>query len=131
MDLTLETVQRLVAAASSVRENAHAPYSGFRVGAALLLPDGEIDLVFLCNTYHHIDEQIAYFDRLRTDLKPTGRLAIVEPRGIFLVRRLLPAHHWSNVDELRQEMAEAHYRRVAGFDFLPLQSFEIFAPDSD
>jgi arsenite methyltransferase len=96
-----------------------------------LLPDGEIDLVFLCNTYHHLDEQVAYFDRLRVDLKPGGRLAIVEPRGIFLVKRLLPSHHWSDVDELRQQMATAHYRSAAGFDFLPLQSFEIFTSEKD
>ena len=36
------------------------------------LPDGEIDLVFLCNVYHHIDAQVAYFDRLRADLSPAG-----------------------------------------------------------
>ena len=35
-----------------------------------LLPDGTIDLVLLCNSYHHIDEQPAYFDRLRGDLSP-------------------------------------------------------------
>ena len=42
MNLTPETVGRLVAAATKVRNNAHAPYSRFRVGAALLLPDGAI-----------------------------------------------------------------------------------------
>jgi ubiquinone/menaquinone biosynthesis C-methylase UbiE len=96
-----------------------------------LLPDGEINLVFLCNTYHHIDEQIAYFDRLRVDLQPAGRVAIVEPTGIWLVRRLLPAHHWSDPEQLREQMASAHYRWVAGFDFLPIQSFEIFEVESD
>ena len=47
MDLTLETVGRLIAAAGAARANAHAPYSAFRVGAALLLPDGQ--LVSGCN----------------------------------------------------------------------------------
>ncbi len=47
MDLTLETVGRLIAAAATARKNAHAPYSGFYVGAALLLPNGE--LVSGCN----------------------------------------------------------------------------------
>jgi cytidine deaminase len=35
-------MQHLVAAASAVRRNAHAPYSKFRVGAALLASSGKI-----------------------------------------------------------------------------------------
>jgi len=42
MELTLETIQSLIAAASAVRDCAYAPYSKFRVGAALLLADGSI-----------------------------------------------------------------------------------------
>jgi cytidine deaminase len=42
MNVTLENMQRLVAAASAVRDRAYAPYSRFRVGAALLLADGSI-----------------------------------------------------------------------------------------
>lgn len=32
----------LIAAAAAVRENAHAPYSRFKVGAALRTPDGQV-----------------------------------------------------------------------------------------
>ncbi len=35
-------ITRLVAAARDVAQHAHAPYSGFAVGAAVLLDDGEI-----------------------------------------------------------------------------------------
>jgi cytidine deaminase len=41
MPLTTEE-QALVLAAIAARENAYAPYSGFRVGAALQLNDGQI-----------------------------------------------------------------------------------------
>jgi cytidine deaminase len=42
--LTDDMVDRLVAAAQSVRERAHAPYSKFAVGAAVLDGDGQIHL---------------------------------------------------------------------------------------
>ena len=35
-------IEQLVAAAAAVRNNAHTPYSRFKVGAALLLADGSI-----------------------------------------------------------------------------------------
>lgn len=37
-----ETVKKLINAAKSATENAYAPYSGFHVGAAVLLSDGNI-----------------------------------------------------------------------------------------
>jgi SAM-dependent methyltransferase len=39
-----------------------------------------VDLVFVCDTYHHIDARQAYFSALRERLRPGGRLAIVDFR---------------------------------------------------
>jgi cytidine deaminase len=41
-DLNAEIIGRLVEAAFAARENAHAPYSGFTVGAAVLDADGNV-----------------------------------------------------------------------------------------
>lgn len=41
-NLTPETIEQLRAAADSAAEKAYAPYSSFRVGAALLFDDGGI-----------------------------------------------------------------------------------------
>jgi SAM-dependent methyltransferase len=37
-----------------------------------------VDLVLVVDTYHHIDNRIAYFAKLRASLRPNGRLAIVD-----------------------------------------------------
>lgn len=41
-DLSPETIDRLVDAASAARENAHAPYSAFAVGAAVVDASGHV-----------------------------------------------------------------------------------------
>lgn len=42
MAVSEDTWKRLIAAANEASTHAHAPYSGFHVGAALLTTDGEI-----------------------------------------------------------------------------------------
>lgn len=44
MELAPATVQRLIECARSAQANAHAPYSGFPVGAAVLTEDGRVFL---------------------------------------------------------------------------------------
>jgi len=41
-DLSQKTIDRLVEAASEVRDQAHAPYSGFTVGAAVIDANGRV-----------------------------------------------------------------------------------------
>ena len=95
-----------------------------------LLPDGEIDVAITSLTYHHIEGRVPYFERLRTDLSPDGRVAHLDDRddlGWFL-RLMATEGHWSNVEDMNAEMEEAGYRRVATFDFLLNQSFQVFEP---
>jgi cyclopropane fatty-acyl-phospholipid synthase-like methyltransferase len=84
-----------------------------------------VDLVLLVDTYHHIGDRVAYFDRLRKSLTATGRLAIVDfrpdsPAG--------PRHGRVAPETVKAELARAGYRLVAGHDFLPYQYFLVFAP---
>lgn len=93
-----------------------------------LLPDGTLDLVFLCNVYHHIEDRQAYFARLAADLRPDGRVAVVELRELGgFIGWLEPPGHATPRGRLDEEMAAAGYRLVGSFDFLPVQSFVIFA----
>jgi hypothetical protein len=45
-----------------------------------------------------------------------------------ILRLFLTTEHWTNIEAMRTEMASAGYQRVQGYDFLPVQNFEIFAP---
>jgi len=94
------------------------------------LPDGQIDLVLLVNTYHHIERRPEYFARLRADLSSQGRVAIVEPnanlRGVL--RPFVSSGHASSSAAIVREMDEAGYRHLEGYDFLPVQVFEVFEP---
>lgn len=92
------------------------------------LPDGEIDLVFTSNTYHHLDDPEQYFARLKTDLSPSARVAILDLRpdaGWF--------HRWfghaTEAEQIRTEMASAGYRLENEQDFIERQSFLIFVPN--
>jgi ubiquinone/menaquinone biosynthesis C-methylase UbiE len=93
-----------------------------------LLPDGEVDLALFCNSYHHIEDRVAYFDRLRGDLAEGGRVALMDLKAVPLVRLLAPHGHWTTVDTMREEMGHASYSLAERFDFLPAQSFVVFRP---
>jgi ubiquinone/menaquinone biosynthesis C-methylase UbiE len=43
-----------------------------------LLVDGSIDVAFVCNTYHHIEDREVYLRKIRKALKPDGRIIIIE-----------------------------------------------------
>ena len=92
------------------------------------LPDGEIDLVFLCNVYHHIDDQVAYFDHLRGDLSPDGRIAIVEGRPEGFGKWVSPAGHATPYEDVVAQMEEAGYGLDESHDFLPIQNLLVFRP---
>jgi predicted methyltransferase len=99
-------------------------------------PDGpalpeRIDLAFLCNVYHHLPDQRAYFTRLANQLAPGGRVAIIEglPRG--LAARLFG--HVTPPERIQADL------RAAGFELKDAstlltgqarQSFQVFVRTS-
>ena len=86
------------------------------------LPEGEIDLLFTCNTYHHLADRVRYFEAVLDALEPAGRVAIVE---------YVEGHHATPRDSILDEMTRAGYRLVADHTILEEQSFLVFAPDDD
>jgi trans-aconitate methyltransferase len=94
-----------------------------------LLPDARLDVVLLSSVYHHIEDRVAYMTRLRADLAPGARVAILEPRaGWESWLLLLPPGHGVAVETTRAEMRAAGYEPLASYEFLPAHSFEVFGP---
>lgn len=93
------------------------------------LPARATDVLLIVDTYHHIDDRIAYARRLTAALAPTGRVAIVDWQ-----QRELPvgpdAAHKLAREQVVAEMTTAGYALVAEPDVLPYQYFLIFAPAS-
>ena len=93
------------------------------------LPDASIDLIFICNTFHHLDNRPQYFRNLRSVLKPRGRIAIID---YFHDERSgdlgFPKDHLVAREAVLSQMSEAGYRLISEHDFLPRQYFLEFAP---
>jgi ubiquinone/menaquinone biosynthesis C-methylase UbiE len=93
-----------------------------------LLPDGQIDLVLIVNTYHHIENRKLYFRKLLTDLTPEGRVAVIEPDAELtgILGLFVEDGHGSRASDVEREMREAGYRRLESIELLPTQIFEVF-----
>ncbi len=93
------------------------------------LPYGSIDLLFLCNTYHHLEERTKYFSDTRSSLKPGGRLAIIDFYNDERSGELgFPKQHLVPRETVIAELAKAGYRLVREHTFLPRQYFLEFVP---
>jgi ubiquinone/menaquinone biosynthesis C-methylase UbiE len=95
------------------------------------LPHENLDLLFFRDVYHHLDNRLTYFTELKQLLKPSGRVAIIDylpATSIFQCIQIF-GHHMPP-HTIEQEMGIAGYAKRADFDFLPRQSFMIFAPQN-
>lgn len=87
-----------------------------------------VDLVLVVDTYHHIEDRVAYFRKLQASLTPRGRLAIIDFRKGQPVGP--PDAHKLAPEQVREELKAAGYRQTASHGFLPHQYFLLFAPES-
>ena len=83
-----------------------------------------VDLVLIVDTYHHIPDRIAYFTRLREQLQPSGRLAIIDfkkdsPEGPPVEFRFTP-------EQITGELDRSGFRLAMQHGFLPRQMFLVY-----
>ena len=88
------------------------------------LPYESIDLLFLCNTYHHLDERTKYFSNTKSSLKPGGRLAIIDFYHDERSGELgFPKQHLVPRETVIKELTDAGYKLLREHTFLPKQYF--------
>ena len=81
-----------------------------------------VDVVFICDTYHHMQERVAYARLLAKALKPGGRVVIVD----FHKRELPlgPPIEWKLTPKaVTEEFRQAGFQLARSLDFLPYQYF--------
>ncbi|HSC56928.1 MAG TPA: class I SAM-dependent methyltransferase [Nitrospira sp.] len=84
-----------------------------------------VELVFTCDTYHHMNDRIAYFRSLTRYLKPEGRVAILDFHQHGFFSGLLG--HGTQKEVVRREMESAGYRLTSDSDVIVSQHFQIFS----
>ncbi len=88
-----------------------------------------VDLLFLCNTYHHIEDRTRYFSRVARTIRPGGRLAIIDFYADHRSGELgFPKDHLISREQAIDELTRAGYRLAREHTFLPRQYFLEFDP---
>lgn len=93
------------------------------------LPPAHVDLVLIVDTYHHIENRVDYFRRIRSMLRPGGRLAVLEyksgdlPVGPPLERKLPEGQR-------EEELQAAGYSMLRSFDIHEHHDFQLWVPST-
>ncbi|MEO5957259.1 MAG: class I SAM-dependent methyltransferase [Nitrospiraceae bacterium] len=88
------------------------------------LPYESVDLLFVCNTIHHLEDRSKYFRDLRSSLKPGARIAIIDFYPDDRSGELgFPKDHLVSRETVLQEMTAAGYKLAREHSFLPKQYF--------
>ena len=94
------------------------------------LPAGGVDLVIVLDTYHHVDDRIAYFRALHRALRPDGRIAIVDWHKRELPVGPPPDHKLAR-EQVVEEMRAAGWSVAQELDLLPYQYVLVFRGQKD
>lgn len=112
--------------------HTHAPYNAEFILArpdSPKLPVESVDLIFVCNVFHHLEDRTSYFRNVRSALKSGGRIAIIDFYHDERSGDLgFPKQHLVPQEKAIAEMTAAGYRLEREHDFLPRQYFLEFVP---
>jgi ubiquinone/menaquinone biosynthesis C-methylase UbiE len=90
-----------------------------------LLPKSSVDVIFVCEVWHHIENQAKYLAQMRQILKSGGRVVMID----FQKRELPigpPVEMKIAREDLLAQMQSNGFRLVKEYTFLPYQYFLVF-----
>ncbi|MDP6717211.1 MAG: class I SAM-dependent methyltransferase, partial [Pirellulaceae bacterium] len=89
------------------------------------LPDGEVDLVMMCDAYHEFSHPVEMLKNIRKSLSPKGRVLLVEFRAEDPNVPIKPDHKMSK-KQIMKEMTANGFKLAESFDELPWQHMMFF-----
>jgi len=90
-------------------------------------PPGRLDIVFIADTYHHLEQRVEYMRSLARSLAPGGRLVLIDYKPGQLAHGPPPEHKLA-AGVMESEMKQAGYVLVQSFDTHPEQDFQVWRP---
>ena len=90
-------------------------------------PPERLNLVFIADTYHHLENRVEYMRRLARCLAPGGRVVLIDYKPGALEHGPPPEHKLA-AGVMEHELQLAGYVRVESFDLLPEQDFQVWRP---
>lgn len=92
-----------------------------------LLPEQSLNRFFICDVWHHVDNQTKYLSLMKRMLKPGGEVVMIDfhkketPSGPPLKMRIAR-------EDLLKQMESNGFRLAKEHTFLPYQYFLVFTP---
>ena len=88
------------------------------------LPEGSVDLVLMCDSYHHVEQPAAYLASLKAALRPGGRLVIIDYVAIEgQSEAWMLEHVRATPTEFRAEIESAGFRLVRAHEGVLKENF--------
>jgi 2-polyprenyl-3-methyl-5-hydroxy-6-metoxy-1,4-benzoquinol methylase len=69
----------------------------------------EADIVIIVDTYHHIEDRIAYFKKVKQGIKPNGRLLVLEYKKMEMPIPSPPIEMKLTPDTIKEELQKAGF----------------------
>ena len=127
MVYAIDVEPEMLAYAKDSIVHMHVPYTAEFILArpdSTKLPFESVDLLFVSNTIHHLENRSKYFSDLRSSLKPGARVAIIDFYHDERSGELgFPKHHLVSRETIVKELTDAGYRLDREHNFLPRQYF--------